>query len=348
MLTQVRTLVFGIVVLAIMSAGCSKQAPHLQQRETSRRVWPPPPDVARIQYLYSISRPEDIGVSPSFFKKVVRVLTGKKRSPQIVRPYGIYASGKDVLYVADPGMRTVHMFDLKECRYDMIKKFEKENFISPIGVTMDSKGFLYISDSILKTVFVFNEKGDPERKIGGPDQLIRPTGVAFHPVLERLYVVDTNAHLIQVFDSGGRFLHSIGKRGTGEGAFNYPTSLTIDREGLLYVTDSLNFRIQVFTSDGEFLYLFGKHGDGMGEFSHPKGIALDSEGDIYVTDAIFDAIQVFDKTGTLLLFLGEAGQGPGQFWIPTELFIDQTDRIFVADSYNQRVQVLRFIGGGEL
>ena len=240
------------------------------------------------------------------------------------------------------------MFDLQECRYDMIKKFNKEDFISPIGVTMDSKGFLYISDSILKTVFVFNEEGDPERKIGGTDQLVRPTGIAIHPLLQRLYVVDTNAHLIQVFDLTGGFLHSIGKRGAGEGAFNYPTSLSIDREGLLYVTDSLNFRIQVFKADGEFLYLFGKHGDGMGEFSHPKGVALDSEANIYVTDAIFDAIQVFDKTGTLLLFLGEAGQGPGQFWIPTELFIDHTDRIFVADSYNQRVQVLRFVGGGEL
>ncbi len=108
-----RTLLLGIMVLVIMSMGCANQAPHLQQRETSIKVWPPPPDVARIQYLYSISRPEDIGVSPSFFKKVVRVLTGKKRSPQIVRPYGIYASGEDVLYVADPGMRTVHMFDLE-------------------------------------------------------------------------------------------------------------------------------------------------------------------------------------------------------------------------------------------
>ena len=215
MLGQVRTLVFGIVVLVIMSAGCAKQAPHLQQRETSGRVWPSPPDVARIQYLYSISRPEDIGVSPSFFKKVVRVLTGKKRSPQIVRPYGIYASGQDVLYVADPGMRAVHMFDLKECRYEMIKQFKKENFISPIGVTMDSKGFLYISDSILKTVFVFNEKGDPERKIGGPDQLIRPTGISLHPLLKRLYVVDTNAHQIQVFDVIVRGLDKLRLDGDG-------------------------------------------------------------------------------------------------------------------------------------
>ncbi len=342
-----RTLFFAMVVLFVMSAGCVKQTPHLAQPVVPKKVWPAPPDKARIQYLYSISRPEDIGVSPSFFKKVVRVLTGKKEPQQIVRPYGIFASSEEVLYVADPGMRAVHLFDLRDYRYDTIKKFKKKELVSPIGVTMDSKGFLYISDSILKTVFVYNEEGDPARTIGGGDQLLRPTGITIHPLQEKLYVVDTNAHVIKVFDLTGNFLFSIGRRGTEEGAFNYPTSLCIDRDGLLYVTDSLNFRIQVFKPDGEFLYLFGKQGDGMGEFSHPKGIALDSEVNIYVTDAIFDAIQIFDRKGTLLLYLGEAGQGPGQFWIPTELFIDSTNRIFVSDSYNQRVQVLSFLGGGE-
>jgi DNA-binding beta-propeller fold protein YncE len=336
-----------MVVLVVVIAGCVKQPPHHVQPGMPKKVWPPAPDKARIQYLYSISRPEDIGVSPSFFKKVVRVLTGKKEFQQIVRPYGIFVSSEEVLYVADPGMHAVHLFDLRDYRYDTIKKFKKKELVSPIGVAMDSKGFLYISDSILKTVFVYNEEGDPERTIGEADQFLRPTGVSVHPLQENLYVVDTNAHVIKVFDLTGNFLFSIGRRGTEKGAFNYPTSLSIDREGLLYVTDSLNFRIQVFKPDGEFLYLFGKHGDGMGEFSHPKGVALDSEGNIYVTDAIFDAIQIFDKRGTLLLYLGGAGQGPGQFWIPTELFIDSTNRIFVSDSYNQRVQVLSFLGGGE-
>jgi sugar lactone lactonase YvrE len=330
-----------------MDMGCTKPSHTLKREGAPSLVWPPPPEVARIQYLYSISKPEDLGIAPSLFKKVVRVLTGKKVAQYIVRPSGIFVTREDMLYVADPGMRRVHAFNLQDHRYDQIEKFGKEHFVSPIDVAVDHQDNLYISDSILRKVFVFNGKGNPEREIGGADRLSRPAGIAIHPVLKRLYVVDSNAHVIQVFDLLGNFLFSIGSRGAEPGAFNFPTFMCIDQSGLLYVTDSLNFRVQVFKPDGEFLYLFGKQGDGVGEFSHPKGIALDRVGNIYVTDAIFDAIQVFDKAGTLLLYLGEAGQEPGQFWIPNALYIDHTNRIFVSDSYNQRVQIFRFLGGGE-
>ena len=336
-----------IAVLLFVDMGCSKPPVNTLDREGPSLVWPAPPDVARIEYLSSISKPDDLGIAPSFFKKVVRVLTGKKTSQHIVRPSGIFVTREEILYVADPGMSTVHVFNLRDHRYDQIKKFGKEHLVSPIDVAVDHQDNLYISDSILRKIFVFNGNGKPEREIGGADRLSRPAGIAIHPLLKRLYVVDSNAHVIQVFDLLGNFLFSIGGRGVEPGAFNFPTFMSIDQNGLLYVTDSLNFRVQVFNPDGEFLYLFGKQGDGVGEFSHPKGIALDRAGNIYVTDAIFDAIQIFDKAGSLLLYLGEAGQEPGQFWIPNALYIDHTNRIFVSDSYNQRVQIFRFLGGGE-
>jgi len=336
-----------IGVLLFVDMGCAKPPVHTLKREGPSLVWPSPPDSARIAYVSSIATPEDLGITPSLFKKVVRVLTGKKSSQHIVRPSGIFVTRNDVLYVADPGMGTVHLFNLQDPRYDQINKFGKERFVSPIDVAMDHQGNLYVSDSILRKIFVFNGNGKPAREIGGAERLSRPAGIAIHPLLKRLYVVDSNAHVIQVFDLLGNFLFSIGRRGAEPGAFNFPTFMSIDQNGRLYVTDSLNFRVQVFKPDGEFLYLFGKQGDGVGEFSHPKGIALDRAGHIYVTDAIFDAIQIFDNTGSLLLYLGEAGQEPGQFWIPSALYIDHTNRIFVADSYNQRVQIFRFLGGGE-
>jgi len=336
-----------IVVFLFVDMACTKPPVHTLTREGPSLVWPPPPDVARIEYVSSIAKPDDLGIAPSLFKKVVRVLTGKKVSQHIVRPSGIFVTREDMLYVADPGMGTVHAFNLQDHRYDQIKKFGKEHFVSPIDVAVDHQDHLYVSDSVLRKIFVFNKKGKPEREIGGADRLSRPAGIAIHPLLKRLYVVDSNAHVVQVFDLVGNFLFTIGKRGAEPGAFNFPTFMSIDQKGLLYVTDSLNFRVQVLKPDGELLSLFGKQGDGIGEFSHPKGIALDRAGHIYVTDAIFDAIQVFDKTGSLLLYLGEAGQGPGQFWIPNALCIDHNNRIFVSDSYNQRVQIFRFLGGGE-
>lgn len=335
-----------VAVLLLTGTGCTIPPPEALRREGTPLVWPPPPDRPRVEYLTSISGPADLGIAPSFLKKVVRVLTGKKLPQQMVRPSGLCVTPEEILYVADPGLRAVHAFNLREQRYDQMSRFEKESFVSPIDVAVDQQERLYISDSMVRKIYVFNGKREPEREIGGDDFFVRPAGIAVHPVLQRLYVVDSSAHVIQVFDLLGNFLFTIGGRGTEPGAFNFPTFISIDQEGRLYVTDSLNFRVQVLTADGKFLNLFGRQGDGIGEFSHPKGVALDRAGHIYVTDAIFDAIQVFDGEGTILLYLGEAGQGPGQFWIPSALYIDTTDRIFVSDSYNQRVQIFRFLGGG--
>jgi sugar lactone lactonase YvrE len=308
-------------------------------------VWPPAPDTARIKYLYSISKPADIGWTPSFFEKAVSFIAGSIKYRQIVRPHGIFFSPDELLLVTDPGLRIVHKFNLKTRQYDQIKKYDDKHLVSPIGVTMVERGRLYISDSVLKAVFVFDPFGKPVMEIGPDNFFKRPTGIAFHPLLKRLYVVDTKAHSVHTFDLQGNFLFSIGKRGTDQGEFNFPTSLTVDAEGRIYVNDSLNFRIQVFDPDGNFLYLFGKHGDGTGEFSLPKGVALDSNGHIYVTDGIFDSVQIFNRQGNLLLSFGESGQGPGKLWIPTSVFIDQSDRIFVSDSYNQRIQVFKFLEG---
>jgi sugar lactone lactonase YvrE len=332
--------------LLLISLGCGKPpTTSMQNLPPSSLVWPSPPEKARIRYLYSISKAEDIGVSPSFFEKATGFLAGKKATRQMVKPFGTYFSRSEILYVTDPGIGVVHQFDMKNQRYNQIIKHGKKNLVSPIGVIMDESGLLYISDSILKKVFVFGPKGEPVREIGGEDWFSRPTGLAIDPSLKRLYVVDTIGHSIQAFDLQGNFLFGFGERGSEKREFNFPTSLAIDRKGNLYVNDSLNYRIQVFSPEGKFLHLFGKHGDGMGEFSNPKGVALDTEGHIYVADAIFDSVQIFNNRGELLLYFGEAGQGPGEFWIPTSIFIDEANRIFVADSYNQRVQVFKFLGG---
>ena len=109
-----------------------------------------------------------------------------------------------MLYVADPGLGTVHAFNLKDHRYDQIKKFGKEHFVSPIDVAVDQKDNLYISDSILKKIFVFNGNGKPAAGDWRGRSIFPPAGIAIHPVLKRLYVVDSNAHVIQVFDLLGK------------------------------------------------------------------------------------------------------------------------------------------------
>ncbi|MEI6128255.1 MAG: 6-bladed beta-propeller [Pseudomonadota bacterium] len=336
-----------LLLAGLYCAGCAAERKSLKALP-SELVWPMPPDEPRIQYLFSISKPEDIGYAPSFFSKALSLVTGPGDSVQLVRPYGIFSTPEDVVYVADPGLKIVHAFDMKRSSYSQITSYKDRALQSPIGITMDDSRRLYVSDSLLKRIFVFSDTGKPLMEIGADDKLLRPTGLAFHSVHKWLYVTDTLGHCVHVFDRDGTLLNTFGSRGTAEGTFNFPTAIAFDREGNVYVNDSLNFRIQIFKPDGTFVSLFGKHGDGMGEFSSPKGISLDSEGNIYIADAIFDAVQIFNRSGALLLSFCEAGTGPGALWLPSSIFIDQADRIFIADSYNQRVQVFKFLGGNNL
>jgi DNA-binding beta-propeller fold protein YncE len=139
----------------------------------------------------------------------------------------------------------------------------------------------------------------------------------------------------------GSVLEVIGKPGTGDGEFNFPTELRLNGSDLV-VVDAMNFRVQVLDRSGTFRYAIGKAGDGAGWIFRPKGIGFDSEGHLYVVDAQWGMVQVFDREGRLLYYFGQRGTGAGQFQLPTGIDIDRKDRIYVVDSFNRRVQVFRY------
>ncbi len=150
----------------------------------------------------------------------------------------------------------------------------------------------------------------------GHDILERPTGLARDAQRGRVYVADTRAHDIKVFDDDGKLLNVIGQRGEGDGEFNFPTYLTFVGDKL-YVTDTMNSRIQIFDTDGNFIAKFGKLGLNVGNLVRPKGVAVDSFGNIYVIESLYDNLLVFDNKGRTLLALGGSGKGIGEFYLPS-------------------------------
>jgi sugar lactone lactonase YvrE len=184
------------------------------------------------------------------------------------------------------------------------------------------------------------EAGNPDCQAFHPSpDLDQPTGIAYSPVHQEIWVAETGAHCISVFNLEGKRIRKVGKRGTGPGEFNFPTYIAIDQSGHVYVVDAMNFRVQILDATGAFLSAFGGIGNATGYFASPKGIAVDSHGFIYVADARFHAVQVFNRDGTLLSYFGTQGHDQGEFWMPAGLFIDEADRIYVADSYNSRIQI---------
>jgi sugar lactone lactonase YvrE len=148
-----------------------------------------------------------------------------------------------------------------------------------------------------------------------------------------------------MMDMQGSVLQTIGKLGTGDGEFNYPTELRLNGPNLA-VVDAMNFRVQVLDKNGEFQYAVGKLGDEKGAMFRPKGVGFDSEGHLYVVDGLWSAVQVFNREGQLLYYFGQLGNSPGAFQLPTGLRIDNQDRIYVVDSFNRRVQVFHYYGTG--
>jgi sugar lactone lactonase YvrE len=331
----------GLIPFCCVFASCatSQPAPSVARVSIS---WPLALTQSRVVWIKNISGPADLGLSSSFWKRMLEMASGGETSSNFVRPYGVLRAATGVLYLTDPGAGLVHCLDVSKGAYSAIVGQEGSPLPSPIGLAEDETGRLYITDSIAGMVYRFDPK-DGSLKPLLSKALERPTGIAFHPLNKLLYVADTMARQIVVLDQNGVELRRLGSYGDGIKDFNRPTDLTIDARGQIYVTDPFNFRIMVMTPEGQVVRQFGAPGDDQGLFSRPKGIAVDSAGNIYVSDSLKDTVQIYGQYGAFQLELGRNGGGPGQFWQPSGLFIDRRDQIYVADTYNRRIQVFRYL-----
>ena len=324
-------------LVAVLMNACATTAsnPKAEENEKINIVWPAPPEKARIKFVNQFSTPKDLGLKKSFSRKVQSALFGDD-DRQMNRPYAVAANSSWVA-VADPGAAVVHVFDTKRKTYRQLSDTGDFNFASPIGVALDDER-LYIADSELGKVFILNRR---LKLVSTVEGFQRPTSLALDPVHHRLYVADTLAHQIKVFDLDGTALFTFGERGEADMQFNFPSHLAFANDRL-FVNDTMNFRIQIFSSEGHHLNTFGKHGKGSGQFTQPKGVAVDSMGNVYVADALSNRVQIFAQDGTFLLDFGRAGDSPGAFQMPAGLAM-WNDLIYVADSFNHRVQVFQFL-----
>ncbi|MBE0642220.1 MAG: 6-bladed beta-propeller [Bacteroidales bacterium] len=257
------------------------------------------------------------------------------------KPVGVVGISEDSIWVLDQSRGSI--FHFGEDRYTIPSWTRRKDTLYPslVGICASKEGTIYFTDSEEGRVYQL----DPQRKkvslINDTLNLIRPTGIAVHPIKDEIWIVETKLHRISIIDRYGSLIKRVGKRGTGVGEFNYPTFIAFDKEGYAYVVDAMNFRIQILDQSGNFVSGFGQAGDASGYFSRPKGIALDSYGNIYVVDGLFHNVQVFDRDGNFLSYFGKQGRGEGDLWMPVGIYIDKNDYIYIADSYNSRIQVFR-------
>lgn len=92
---------------------------------------------------------------------------------------------------------------------------------------------------------------------------------------ENIYIPDSRAANIKVFDRNGKYLRTIGRGGQGPGELGYPFGIQITPNKELVINDRRQARLHYFTLDGEFLRQYST--SKLGRFLLPK---VDSKGNI--------------------------------------------------------------------
>jgi len=132
----------------------------------------------------------------------------------------------------------------------------------------------------------------------------------------RIFIADTIARKIVVFDSAGTYLTSFGSSGSGDGQFGGIGSIIVDSAFNVFVGASN--RIQKFTIGAGPVWTYnaqvGTHGSGDAQFLQvPTGLALDATNRVYAVDAGTGHIQRFTNNLVFIDRAGSLGTGPGQF-----------------------------------
>ncbi len=158
---------------------------------------------------------------------------------------------------------------------------------------------------------------------------------------DRLFVADSNAQLVHVFDFKTR-QYARWTPGKNQQPFAQPVSITWDAVGQrLLVSDSVAAAVLMFDASGNYLGHLG--GDAADKaLQRPVGIVVDTgaahRGRVLVADAKLHQVLVFSAEGKLESRIGSRGEAPGRFNFPTYLAIDANGLIYVSDSLNFRIQ----------
>jgi len=304
------------VVLGL--AGCAEVHEAGGFKPARELVYPSPPEEPRFVFERMIRGSADV-VPEEADSALKRLLTGDQNlgSTGMAKPYAV-AVHRGRIFVSDTVARVIKVYDLPEGRFFQIGQ-------------VDQNG--------------------EQLKLN--ERLTKPIGISVDGS-GNLYVADTTAKYIMVYDRDGKFLRKFG----GPDFFDRLSSVKVDKKGeRAYAVDiggvsSEHHRVRVFDAQtGKHLFDFGKRGSGDGEFNLPRDVAIGKDNQLYVVDGGNFRIQVFDKEGKFLKTFGSVGKTMGSFGRPKEADTDSAGNLYVIDAafgnfqiFNPQGELLMFIG----
>ncbi len=233
---------------------------------------------------------------------------------------------------------------------------------SPFAVA-EFHGLVFVGNTATQNVEVYRAKGGQGKleflynlghsEAGQPGFFQLPTDMAIDARQQLIFVLDSRAKSVKVFDVKGRFLYALPP--VGGFTLLSPSAIAVDgARGEVLVSDygdpsgffgvNAPARVAIYSYSGAHLGLI----DGNKRFARPQGLAVDGLGRIYLAEALLGQVFVFDRySGTVIRTLGSFGTGAGQLALPLDVVVDQkSGDVFVTSNISRRVEVFR--GAGRL
>ena len=199
-------------------------------------------------------------------------------------PVALALDGPDLLYIADQSNNRIRKLDLTsgvittvvgtgESGYNGDEAPGPETALAgPSGLAVDQEGNLYIADTFSGRIRKWDRHtGTVETVAGGmgafqftpgenqsSPNLSRPYAIALHSD-GRLFITDSDNHLIRVWDLQKREMSLLAGNGkaefSGDGkdplhsSLNYPFGVALDARGHVYIADTFSHRIRVVVNE---------------------------------------------------------------------------------------------------
>jgi sugar lactone lactonase YvrE len=161
-----------------------------------------------------------------------------------------------------------------------------------------------------------------------------------------IFLLHRGPNPLMEFTADGKFVRAL-----GDGLYDRPHGLRIDREDNIWTTDVGGHVVYKFSPAGRILMVLGVRGrpgdwhdfGHLKLFNEPNDIGIAANGDIIVLQGHGKApsqVLKFDRDGNFLKAWGKKGAAPGDFDLPHSIVIDGKGLLHIADRNNARIQVI--------
>jgi len=168
-------------------------------------------------------------------------------------------------------------------------------FLTPYAIATDSRRSFYIVEQGNNRIQKYSCEGVLEMVLGRPGvgdgEFHGPTGIAISPATGDIFIADTGNSRVQRFTYDGRFVTSIGVRGSNFTRLSSPQALLVDAADNLYVADTTTNRVVHFDPIGRFVGYYPSTAATTNnitkppQFREPRAICFDPKGILYIADS---------------------------------------------------------------